>query len=95
MQRFFLATIALWTLAIVPNSVRAQDMNHDHDHDHQAARVYYDRVHKDKHEWNDHEAAAWNGYRDEHHVKQTDFARANRRQQQNYWNWRHEHPDNH
>ncbi len=84
----------LGSLAIAQGPLRAQDHDHDdHDHDHPAARVYVDREHGDKHEWNDHEATTWNSYRSEHHVRTTDFDRASKRQQQAYWNWRHEHPD--
>ncbi len=79
-------------LSISP-SVYAQDNGHDHDGD-SGQRTYYDAGHKDKHQWNDHEATVWTTYRTEHHVKQSDFAKTNKKQQQQYWNYRHEHPDN-
>lgn len=90
MKRFLLGAMLLGTLT-VPATIVAQD----HDHDNAAPKQYYDRAHKDTHQWTDDENAAWGRYRDEHHVKQTDFAQANKRQQQDYWNWRHEHPDTH
>jgi hypothetical protein len=54
----------------------------------------YDRDHKDYHNWDDHENRAWGIYLTNNHKKNHEFARANRREQSNYWKWRHEHPDN-
>ncbi len=88
-QLLFAATLAgaLW---MFPMTSSAQD--HDQNHEN---KTYYDSAHKDHHEWNDNENTAWGRYRDEHHIKQSDFAKASKRDQQNYWNWRHEHPDSH
>lgn len=90
MKRILSGLVLCGVLSFVP--VRAQD--HDDHHD-AHTRTYYDKVHKDSHRWDDHENEAWGHYRDEHHVKQANFARVNHKEQQNYWNWRHEHPDNH
>ncbi len=97
MRRLFLATTMFTMLATTPLILSAQDGERREEvrENRAAARVYYDRVHHDRHEWNDGEGAAWNRYRDEHHVAVVEFNRAPRREQQNYWNWRHEHPDNH
>jgi hypothetical protein len=54
----------------------------------------YDRDHKDYHNWDDHENRAWGIFLTNNHKKNHEFARANRREQSNYWKWRHEHPDN-
>lgn len=81
--------LILGTALCVPSASIAQDARD------QSHKTYYDASHKDRHEWNDNEDAAWNRYRDEHHVKQTDFAKASKKQQQAYWNWRHDHPDQH
>ncbi len=53
----------------------------------------YDRDHKDYHNWDDHENRAWGIFLTNNHKKNHEFARANRREQSNYWKWRHEHPD--
>lgn len=95
MKRLFLGAVLAGALSIVPNTLNAQDRDHDQNRQDTRNRTYYDANHKDRHEWNDNENSAWNRYRDEHHIKQREFAKANRRQQQNYWNWRHEHPDEH
>jgi hypothetical protein len=53
----------------------------------------YDKDHKDYHDWNDNENRAWGQYQTENHQKSYEFSRANNRQQSQYWNWRHSHPD--
>lgn len=88
MKQIILGAV-LATAFCLPTISMAQD---DH---HEATKTYYDGAHKDRHEWNSDEEARWGKYRDEHHIKQSDFARASKRQQQEYWNWRHEHPDEH
>lgn len=53
----------------------------------------YDRDHKDYHHWDSHENQAWHRYLAENHRKDHEFAKADRKEQQEYWNWRHNHPD--
>ncbi|MGH9512233.1 MAG: hypothetical protein ACRD2U_08865 [Terriglobales bacterium] len=57
-------------------------------------RSYYDPGHGDYHRWDNHERVyyrqwAVETHRDEHR----DFRRLNREEQNEYWNWRHHHPD--
>ena len=58
-------------------------------------RRYYDREHKDWHNWDEHEAAAyrhwWMEERREHEYRE--YERLERRRQAEYWRWRHEHSD--
>jgi hypothetical protein len=64
----------------------------------QEARVQvrvYDRNHKDYHNWDDNENRAWGQYQTEHRKNSHEFSKANKREQGQYWNWRHAHPDNH
>ena len=56
------------------------------------ARVY-DRDHKDYHNWDDRENQAWGTYQSDHHIKSHEFSKANKKDQSQYWNWRHAHPD--
>ena len=53
----------------------------------------YDKGHKDYHNWDDNENKAWGVYLTENHRKPHEFTRANKKEQSNYWNWRHSHPD--
>ncbi len=87
MKKLFLLTaIGAGIVITLPTSVLAQD--HDHD-DHR----FYDRGHKDYHEWNDHEDRAWHMYWEQRHRPYIAWERANERQRQRYWAWRHEHSD--
>lgn len=53
----------------------------------------YDRDHKDYHLWNESEDRAYHRYWQAKHRTYRDFSRLNRREQSNYWTWRHSHPD--
>jgi len=53
----------------------------------------YDRNHRDYHNWDDHENASWGIYLSNNHKKHHEFSRASKKEQSNYWNWRHDHPD--
>jgi hypothetical protein len=53
----------------------------------------YDADHKDYHNWDDHENEMWHQYLTENHRKDEDFKKADKKEQANYWNWRHAHPD--
>jgi hypothetical protein len=53
----------------------------------------YDRDHKDYHNWDDHERHAWGVFLTDNHRKDHEYAHANRKEQSEYWNWRHSHPD--
>jgi hypothetical protein len=53
----------------------------------------YDREHKDYHNWDDNENRAWGRFAVEKHRKDHEFSKANKREQAEYWNWRHSHPD--
>jgi hypothetical protein len=59
----------------------------------QEDRGVYDRDHKDYHKWNDHENEYWHRYLNEQHRKDHEFTKANKKEQEDYWNWRHSHPD--
>jgi hypothetical protein len=64
----------------------------------QEARVQvrvYDKQHKDYHNWDDNENRAWNQFLVENHRDSHEYAKANKKEQSQYWNWRHAHPDHH
>ncbi len=81
------SALLLGAFLITPAAIQARDDDHP--------KKYYDRNHKDYHEWNDNENTAWHRYLSERHEKDRDWDRASKRDQQAYWNWRHEHPDSH
>jgi hypothetical protein len=61
-----------------------------------AARVrIYDEYHSDYHNWDRHEDAAYRVYWNEHRQPYREYNKLNKDEQKDYWNWRHDHPDNH
>lgn len=58
-------------------------------------RRYYDRDHKDYHDWDDREDGAFRRWiQEERHETYRGFQKLKREEQREYWRWRHEHPDN-
>jgi hypothetical protein len=53
----------------------------------------YDKDHKDYHNWDDNENKAWGVYLTENKKKPHTFTRSSKKEQADYWNWRHSHPD--
>jgi hypothetical protein len=53
----------------------------------------YDKDHKDYHYWDDKENRAWGRFLEENHRKDHEFAKSEKKEQEEYWNWRHSHPD--
>jgi type III secretory pathway component EscR len=64
------------------------------DGDNHQEKRYYDRSGKDYHTWNNNEDRAYRTYLDQQHRDYRDFGKVNRSQQQNYFKWRHQNPDN-
>lgn len=54
---------------------------------------YYDGNHKDYHVWNDGEDRSYRIYLGERHRDYREFHLTTQREQKDYWNWRHAHPD--
>ena len=55
---------------------------------------YYDKNGKDYHTWNSNEDHAYRTYLTEQHRDYQDFNKVKKGQQQQYFAWRHQHPDN-
>jgi hypothetical protein len=53
----------------------------------------YDKQHKDYHNWDDKENHAWGQYLSDNHKSSHEYPKANRKEQSQYWNYRHAHPD--
>ena len=53
----------------------------------------YDRDHKDYHNWDDHERQQWGVFLTNNHRHDHEYAHSSRKEQRQYWNWRHSHPD--
>jgi hypothetical protein len=80
-MRKYLSALILAGALCAPAAIHAQER-------------YYDRDHRDYHEWNDGERRAWDHWlREERHHEFHDYARAKERERRDYWRWRHDHPD--
>lgn len=53
----------------------------------------YDNHHHDYHNWDSNEDHAYRMYLGEHHQEYRDFNHQSKKYQNNYWAWRHSHPD--
>jgi hypothetical protein len=89
-MRRFLGAFLLSAVLVTPIVLRADDDDH---HRANRAQRYYDRDARDWHEWNGREQEAYRHYLEEQHREYRDWARIKRREQDDYWRWRHTHPD--
>ncbi len=55
----------------------------------------YDKDHKDYHNWDDRENHAWGQYLSENHRDSHEYSKSKKKEQSQYWKWRHDHPDDH
>ena len=91
----YMTMIVLGVSLIVPVAVSAQDRDQrDGRQKNEQDRRYEDKAHKDFHEWNGGEDQAYRRYLQEHRKKYHEFTKASKKEQNDYWNWRHSHPDN-
>jgi hypothetical protein len=93
--RYFSSLFLAAALA-TPVAMMAAAAPQDRDHENRQGennKRYYDRSHKDYHTWDGNEDRAYHQYQTQHHQKR-DFDHASKRQQNGYWNWRHNNPDN-
>jgi hypothetical protein len=86
----FLFLTAALTASAAPRAGAAQEVVVTTGGDHTR---YYDRNHRDYHEWNDREDRSYRVYLGERHRDYREFRLNSRHEQGNYWNWRHHHPD--
>jgi hypothetical protein len=88
MSRFWstaiISTALMVPIVMAPTALRAEDPK---------ARTYHDKQHNDDHAWNGQEDKAYSVYAKQNHRKAGDFSKLKEEDQQNYWNWRHEHSD--
>ena len=83
-----LSAFAVSTVLITPVvAQRADDNNHQD-------KRYYDKSGKDYHTWDNNEDRAYRTYLGQQHRDYNDFGKTKPSQQQNYFKWRHQNPDN-
>ena len=86
----YITTMLLGAALCAPVAMRAADDEH---HDRDRNRRVYDRENRDYHEWNEREDRAYRHWLEENRRPYMDYNRVDRRQQQEYWRWRHKHHD--
>jgi hypothetical protein len=88
-MRNFYAAVALSAALLVPAAMRADDHHRD-----KRVVVYHDRDNHDRHEWNEREERAYRHWLEqERHQAYRDWKHASKREQREYWRWRHANPD--
>jgi hypothetical protein len=87
------SSVLLSVALLTPVAAYAQD-HRTQDHENQSKR-YYDSKHKDYHEWNANEDKSYHQYLSDNHKPDHDWAKASKKEQNSYWDWRHQHPDAH
>ena len=100
MQRIprYLTSFLLGAALVAPMGLQAvNDRDHDRDDRNKKVRRYYDREHRDYHEWNEAENNAYRHWlmEERREAQYREYARLQRERQIEYWRWRHEHPDWH
>jgi len=83
-MRGYLQTMLLGAALLAPVGLRAYD---DH------PKRYYDTDRHDYHEWNEREQHAYQRYLEENRHARHEWKKANKKEQKEYWRWRHEHPE--
>ena len=78
----FTLIAALGGVALIPSTALAQAG---------VELKFYDRSHKDYHQWNDGEDVHYRQYLTENHRKYRVFSKNSKSQQDAYWKWRHNH----
>jgi hypothetical protein len=53
----------------------------------------YDEPHRDYHHWNHDEDRVYRVYLSQNHRDYREFNRLDKKEQEEYWNWRHSHPN--
>jgi hypothetical protein len=86
----FLCTCLLGSALLMPMVMKADD---DHHGDRDRAHRYWDPNTRDWHNWDDREQEAYKRYAQEQHRQARAFEKANKKEQSEYWKWRHNHPD--
>jgi hypothetical protein len=87
--RPYLSSLFLVVAFLAPAASMANAANQDDN----AHVRYYDRDHRDYHNWDDREDRAYRRYLVAKHRTYRKFDRVSTRAHRDYWNWRHSNPD--
>jgi hypothetical protein len=92
---FLVLTAALAAPSVMSAGAKPQDNGRQEEHhrDDNDRKRFYDRHHKDSHNWNENEDRSFRTYLGERHREYHPFVELKVKEQSAYWNWRHRHPD--
>ncbi len=88
-----LLTAALAAPVALMAAARPQDDRERENRQGENNKRYYDKGHKDYHNWDANEDRSYQRYQTQHHERRA-FVQLSTRQQTVYWKWRHSNPDN-
>ena len=88
LSSLLLAAGLLASAASIAKAGNQDDRRYDNDH-----VRYFDRDHRDYHNWDDREDRAYRRYLVAKHRAYRKFNRTSARVHRDYWNWRHDNPD--
>ena len=95
-KKRFVASMFLSAAFLLPVGAFAfpapQDDHEKHEQEMHERRVY-DSVHKQYRNWDSHEDEAYRRWFTERHETYVDFGKLDKKRQEEYWKWRHEHED--
>jgi len=91
----FVLAAALAAPSLMNAAAKPQDNGRQEEHrrDDNDRNRFYDRQHKDYHNWNDNEDRSFRVYLGERHREYHPFVELRVNEQDAYWKWRHRHPD--
>jgi hypothetical protein len=92
---FFVLTAALAAPSVMSAGAKPQDNGRQEEHrrDDNDRNRFYDRQHKDYHNWDSNEDRSFRVYLGERHREYHPFVELKVKEQNSYWKWRHNHPD--
>jgi hypothetical protein len=85
----YLSALCLTAALAAGSSISAAALPQDA---HVQIRVY-DDSHKDYHDWDEREDRAYRHYLEEKHEQYRAYEKMKYKEQHDYWEWRHSHPD--
>jgi hypothetical protein len=89
----FVSSLFLSAALVAPSGIMATSTFAQPAQDEHKDHRYYDEEHKEYHNWDAHEDAAYRRYLKEQHKSYRAFDKQQAKEQQAYWHWRHDHPD--
>ena len=89
---WYLGSFVLCAVLMAPAGIQAEERHDCPARD--GRQGYYDNNHKDCHYWDDHEDHAYQTWAQTKHKTKREYSKLKNKERSEYWEWRHEHPDN-